>query len=299
MLNVVIMESHKKFYRVFRLISLLSSPPAKSINSLASSIDVTERSLYRYIELLEALGFEIEKDASKHYFITSSEHDSKEVFTLEEADLIRQIIISQGNKSPLADGILKKLYINTEVNISVNHLINANLSSHINKLSEAIATNTQAILKQYFSLNSETVTDRLIEPIGFTDNYKSLMAYEVETGRNKYFNIERITQVVLTDSPIVYTDKHEFQKPDIFGFAPNSNGKTHEIHLQMTMKAYLLLKEEYPLTLPYTKAVKGDYPYELTASVNNLKPVIRFCNGLKDEVQIISGFDYTLSEKLK
>jgi proteasome accessory factor C len=154
------MESHKKFYRVFRLISLLSSPPAKSINSLASSIDVTERSLYRYIELLEALGFEIEKDASKHYFITSSEHDSKEVFTLEEADLIRQIIISQGNKSPLADGILKKLYINTEVNISVNHLINANLSGHINKISEAIATNTQAILKQYFSLNSETVSDR-------------------------------------------------------------------------------------------------------------------------------------------
>jgi proteasome accessory factor C len=110
------------------------------------------------------------------------------------------------------------------------------------------------------------------------------MAYEVETGRNKYFNIERITQVVLTNSPIVYTDKHDFQKPDIFGFAPNSNGKTHEIHLQMTMKAYLLLKEEYPLTLPYIKEVKEEFPYELIVTVNNLKPIIRFAEGLKNDV---------------
>lgn len=278
------MESHKKFYRVFRLISLLSSPPAKTISSLASSIDITERSVYRYIDLLEAIGFTIEKDRTKHYFITDSEHDIKEIFTLEEADLIRQIIVSQGNKSPLAEGILRKLYINTEINLGVKNLINAHLSGHINKISEAIATNTQVILKQYFSLNSETVTDRAVEPIGFTDNYKSLIAYEVESGKNKYFNIERITQVTLTNTPIAFLDKHEFQKPDIFGFAPNTNGETHEIHLKMTMKAYLLLKEEYPMSFPYIKEVKEEFPYELIASVNNLKPILRFAEGLKNDV---------------
>ena len=279
------------------MISLLSSPPAKTISSLASSIDITERSVYRYIDLLEAIGFTIEKDTTKHYFITHSEHNIKEIFTLEEADLIRQIIVSQGNKSPLAEGILRKLYINTEINLGVKHLINAHLSGHINKLSEAIATNTQVILKQYFSLNSETVSDRTVEPIGFTDNYKSLMAYEVDSGKNKYFNIERITQVVLASNPIVFLDQHEFQKPDIFGFAPNSNGEIHEIHLQMTMKAYLLLKEEYPLAFPYIKAVKGDFPYELIATVNNLKPIVRFCNGLKNDVRIVKGVDYPFSDQ--
>jgi hypothetical protein len=109
------------------------------------------------------------------------------------------------------------------------------------------------------------------------------MAYEVDSGKNKYFNIERITQVNLTNTPIAFLDKHEFQKPDIFGFAPNSSGEIHEIHLKMTMKAYLLLKEEYPMSFPYIKEVKEEFPYELIASVNNLKPLIRFTEGLKND----------------
>ncbi|MBK9402179.1 MAG: hypothetical protein IPN36_15475 [Bacteroidetes bacterium] len=38
-------------------------------------------------------------------------------------------------------------------------------------------------MKKYHSVNSNIISDRLVEPICFTDNYQSLAAYEIKTGR--------------------------------------------------------------------------------------------------------------------
>jgi len=53
----------------------------------------------------------------------------------------------------------------------------------------------QVLLKKYQSINSESITDRIVEPFGFTENYQTVMAYEPATQKNKTYNIDRIGSV--------------------------------------------------------------------------------------------------------
>ena len=66
------------------------------------------------------------------------------------------------------------------------------------------------MIKGYSSANSQSVTDRLVEPTCFTDNYDSVSAFEIKTRLNKYFNIERMTGVEVQDTPMKYEKQHEF-----------------------------------------------------------------------------------------
>ena len=59
------MYNQHRIYRVFQLINQLQAGPAKSSGSLAKMLGVTVRSVYRYLDLLEQLGFRVEKDAHR------------------------------------------------------------------------------------------------------------------------------------------------------------------------------------------------------------------------------------------
>ena len=45
-----------------------------------------------------------------------------------------------------------------------------------------------------------------------------LVAFEISTGRIKYFNLERITDVQVKAQRMSNESKHEDVKPDVFGF---------------------------------------------------------------------------------
>jgi len=45
--------------------------------------------------------------------------------------------------------------------------------------------------------------------------------------------------------------KHQDVKPDVFGFGEKE--KSYELIMKMSLRAWLFLKDEYPMTIPYTK----------------------------------------------
>ena len=65
------MYNQHRIYRVFQLISQLKAGPAKSPGSLAKMLGVTVRSVYRYLDLLEQSGFQVEKDAHGKFFLVN------------------------------------------------------------------------------------------------------------------------------------------------------------------------------------------------------------------------------------
>jgi hypothetical protein len=99
----------------------------------------------------------------------------------------------------------------------------------VEQISIAIIEGQQLLIKNYTSANSQTVSDRIVEPMCFTDDYESISAFEVKTKQNKYFNIERMAEVEVLDSKMKYEKHHEFYKPDIFGFQGKSLNKEIEI----------------------------------------------------------------------
>jgi proteasome accessory factor C len=268
-----------KLLRVLQLIAILQESPAKSIQHLAKRIETTERSVYRYIDLIRACGFDLQRDANKRYFIIEPVQQGVR-FTPEETEFLQQLVLTAGKRNKLKDAVLSKIYLASDVNIVAGHLVNLKNGRIVERLAQAIADKEQVILKRYQSINSETISDRLVEPFGFTDNYHTVMAFEITSQKNKTYNLDRIKSIDFTNKAFAFEEKHEQQIPDAFGFS--FTGEQHNIELELSLKAYLLLKDEYPLTIPYIKYNPKSDLYELKIKVNDLKPIQRYMRGLQE-----------------
>jgi proteasome accessory factor C len=276
------MYNQHKILRVFQLINLLKSKPAKSIRTLAKTLDIDNRSIYRYFDLLRELGFQLEKDTYSRFCILSDDCEEEFMFTAEESVWLNELISTSGKDNILKDAILKKLYVNSEIKIQGKQFFKAYLSKLVEQANIAIKTKEQILLKKYYSANSQNIEDRLVEPIHFTDNFQHLVAYEVNTHTIKHFHIERITEIELLEKSFQFEDQHRMSETDVFGFA--RDGEQFEVNLLMSLRAYVFLKEEYPSTNPYLKYDKKSDKYRLTVTVNNMAPVERFINGLTGEI---------------
>jgi proteasome accessory factor C len=285
------MLNQHKILRVLQLIALLKKEPSKSIKFIAGILESTDRTVYRYLDLVKELGFDLQRDAHNRFFIVSEENDEIIDFNNEEVSLLRELLLSSGTKSNLKDALLRKIYLKSEIAIQGNHLLNAHLGKIVSDLSKAITEQKQVVLKRYQSANSNTISDRVVEPISFTDNYTSLCAFEVASAKNKYFNIERITEVEVLQNQYEFEDQHQFDAPDAFGFTA-LNSLPFAIDIRLNLRAFVLLKQEYPLVVPFVKQEPKTNTYRLKMSINNPKPVIRFVLGLLDDVDIIGSIEF-------
>ena len=272
------MFNQNRIYRVFRLINLLKSTPAKSIKRLSESMEVSERSLYRYMELLVEVGFIIQKDSSNRYYLN---HDHIESFTKEEAELISKSISSNQKNNPLVKSIRTKLVLLDEMNVASNEIVASHYSKVISKLQEAIETKSQVILSKYQSASTESVSDRLVEPVSFSSSFDSITAFEVESGKNKFFKIERIGNVQILGKPFEHVEKHESLESDIFGF--NNTGDRHLVKLQLSMRAKLWFIDDYPLSVSFIKE-EADGQWILETEVFNMEPVYRIIRSMPDDI---------------
>ena len=281
-----LMVNQHKLLRVLQLISLLRQRPPKSIRFVAGLLNSTDRTVYRYFDLLKAVGFDLQADDHKRYFIAGLGGDMDgAVFTNEEAVLVRKLLLTGARRNKLRDSILKKLSVRSEVATQADLLVNARAGTLVEILSGAIAAGRQVILRKYHSANSDAISDRLVEPVRFTADYHAICAYEPASGRNKMFNIERITGVSVTRKPFQFRERHQWEPVDAFGFTIQDSAPM-QIDLLMGVKASVMLKEEYPLVTPFLHREGRSSRFRLRMTVNNPKPVVRFVLGMLDNVEI-------------
>ena len=271
------MLNQHKILRVLQFIAFLEQEPSKTVVQLASLLDTTERTVYRYLDLVKECGFDVQRDKINRFYIVN-ERNSGVRFTSEESDYLKQLVLTCGQKSKLKDTVLSKIYLSSDTTIVAGHLINAKNGKIVERLSAAIANKEQVILKKYQSINSESITDRVVEPFGFTDNYSTVMAFEPSSLKNKTFNIDRIAAVAFNNQKCQFEENYEQQLLDAFGFA--FSGQKYPIHLELPLKQYLLLKNDFPMTAPHFKFNAKKELYELNIEVNDLTPVERFLRGI-------------------
>jgi predicted DNA-binding transcriptional regulator YafY len=235
------------------------------------------------------LGFEVKRSEAGRFYIESIEEEQTP-FTALEVDYITKMVSTVGKNSAIAHSVLHKVGHYTEHEVAARNIYNAHLWQIIEKLSLAIQEKKQVMLVKYYSARSETITDRLVEPMQFTDNYEAISAFEVSTEQNKYFNIERISEVKLLDSDMFFEDKHEFFKPDVFGFQGTEMDK--EVEFEMSLRASLILKEEYPMSRAYIKALPGGKRFVFKAKVQAYEGPARFVKGFGENVKVTGVFGF-------
>jgi predicted DNA-binding transcriptional regulator YafY len=137
-------------------------------------------------------------------------------------------------------------------------------------------------------LNTQKISDRIIEPITLTDNYNSVCGFEIETQLNKYYNLERITEVIQLEDEQQFHQLHQLDEMDVFGFS-EKNGQKFTIELLVSLRAYILLKEQYPkIENHITKEINSE-KYRVKIDVNNPKPITRFILGLKEDIEVVGS----------
>jgi predicted DNA-binding transcriptional regulator YafY len=251
------MRNQNKILRVFQLINLLKSHPPKSICHLADVLESTERTLYRYFNLLEELGFELKRDELNRVFISTDKPGEELTFTREEIVFLKKLLQSVGKKVKIKDSIIGKLLVHSDVQIGTKLALNAHLGKIVETINRGIETKRQVVLRKYHSLHTNSISDRIVEPISFTENYSAIIAFEVSSKQNKIYNIDRIIAVELTRHPFRNGKLHHIAELDSFGFARGDNEYTIELHL--SMRAALLLKEEYPRSTDGIRMIEGHH----------------------------------------
>jgi predicted DNA-binding transcriptional regulator YafY len=290
----------QKILRVFKLINLLRSNIGKPVHKLAESLETDPRTIYRYFKLLEALGFEIEKKHSKFRIVDRVENPNDYAFGTfneEEIQFMNDLVSKSSKKNLLKDSILQKINIRSDFRQSVNQLFNANLGIYVDLIAQAIKDQNQVILRDYYSLSSDSVSDRLVEPVAFNTNFDSIYALEVESKEMKMFKIERIGEILLTSRPFKYQSFHKPLEQGLFGF---SGKNQFPVHLKLSKKSYQLMMEEYPDAKPFTYT-KNRNQYFFEGKIPQLPGLARFILGLPGELKVLEGEELKayLKEQLK
>lgn len=278
-----------KIERMLRLMKMMSGNNNYTIEELAQKLDLSYRSVYRYIDTFKASGFTVIKVRSNVYRIGKMprsyvDMDKLIYFSEEEAYLINSMINGLHPTNQLKANLKKKLSAIYSCTSIADYVHSENAISNINELEAAVRERRKVILKAYESANSHEVSDRFVEPFEFTTNCIDIWGYDLEKKENRVFKISRIGNVVILDDPWSHEDKHMKSKTDCFRM---SGFEQTPVKLELSLRAKNLLIEEYPLSEKDLKKDNGTWMLE--TFVSDMAGVGRFVIGLADEVKIIDS----------
>lgn len=275
--------------RLLRIMKMLTANTMYTVEDIAHRLNISPRTVYRYINSFRNSGFVIKKhgnrlrlDKSSPYFKELSELIH---FTEEEAYILKSAIESIDETNALKQMLKKKLYTVYDYKILAETIVNKKDARNVKLIVDAIEDKRQIILKDYSSPHGETIRDRKVEPFAFTTNYVQVWCYDTEELTCKLFKTSRIRAVELLNEHWKNIDRHNKGYIDIFRISSNH---LHPIQLKLNLRSYSLLIEEHPLSAKYIKKVSGN-EWILETNVCSFKGVGRFILGLYEDIEILES----------
>lgn len=275
---------------MLQLMKYLSGNTSHTIEALAEKLHISPRSIYRYMDNFKEAGFAVNKVCSSIYSMPVIERMkgfdiSKLVhFTEEEAYIINSLIDSLSDDNALKNGLKEKLVSLCEGTCISEYIGRRSNATNVACLASAIKEEKKVILHGYDSSHSGKTRDRIVEPFGLIPNDVEVWAYDLEDGSNKLFRVSRIESVEILDER--WTSKDLHQKGFLDPFRMASFSPTH-IRFSMSLMAYNLLLEEFPMAEKYVSKHQGSWLFD--GDVAMMEGVGRFVIGLAAEIQIIDS----------
>lgn len=281
-----------KLERLLRLMQILTANKTMSVNQISERLNMSVRTIYRYIDTFREAGFVIKKedhfirlDKTSSYFKDISQLIH---FTEEESYILKCAIESIDENNIMKQNLKKKLYTVYDYKILSETIVSRKNAQNVEALVLAIQNKKQAILRNYSSAHGKDIRDRVVEPYEFTTNYVQVWCYCAEEKMNKLFKVSRIGMVEVLE--VNWNDPHNHQSGYIDIFRLNSD-KIYPLKLKMGLRSASLLTEEYPLANRDIKKI-SDNEWLLDTKVCTFNGVGRFVMGLLEDIEIIDSPDF-------
>ncbi|SOD88389.1 helix-turn-helix transcriptional regulator [Spirosoma fluviale] len=278
------MAAQQNLTRTLKLIRLLKQRPGKTLGQLAQLLECSPRHARRFMDALEEAGFIIDSEGKRppRFYLYEDERRQRANFTEEEAQLLQEALASIASINPLLAPLRQKIYQYSTLLPIANGLVDQHQSHVVAQLAEAIRDRRQVRLLRYHSINSNSISDRLVEPYSFSENFTRLTAFEPESNTVKTFKTQRIEDVLILDLA------QENPPSEILTDPFDWPGEPRNVSVRLTYQAYHLLTEEFPVTrldiTPNPDDTTFQYRYEGT--VNSWIGIGRFVLGLPGQVQV-------------
>ena len=281
-----------KVARMLRLMQLLASNVNYSVDELMDKLEMSRRTIYRYLDTFKEAGFAVQKVGSsgtvyKLATLKSSQMDLSKIvyFSDEEAYVVNRLIDRLDDTNAMKQGLKRKLTAVYDATNIGNYVDRKSNSANIEALAEAIREKKAVLLKDYSSSHSGTTKNYRVEPFKFNTNYIDFWAYDLGAGMNKCFKVPRIEDVVQLEEPWQCEDAHAADPTDVFRM---HGGEPVHVRLQLDNTARNLLVEEFPLAEQGLTQQK-DAGWVWEGDIYRLEGAGRFVLGLSDHIRVLDG----------
>lgn len=276
-----------------RLLKLLSGNRLYSLQDLADRFEVSERTIYRYLNQIENAGYILERSEG-HYRLVQELSNIRGLnelfhFTEEEVHIFYQALSTINADTELVNRLLKKLHSLYDFKALKDLTLTTNIEK-VQLLSEGMKRSQQVILKNYRSSNSATISDRTVEPFSFMHDYKGIWCVDICDKKIKQFRLSRIDSIELLSHKWRYTHLHSL--PFVDAFRMSAAKPLTNVKASLSLKAYNLLIEEYPLAEKYIDLKKEFRSYYLDIPIANYEGISRFVLGLLGDIKVKEPIEF-------
>lgn len=148
---------------------------------------------------------------------------------------------------------------------------------------------SKKVIKLIAYHSASGVKDRVIKPIDLLPVRGLVVGVEVGDKKPKVFKLRRCGGVEVTSEPVL-TNRVREVEVDAFNMGPSDSGESFDVSIKLSRRAWILLREEYPLTEKnISETDDKDYPYELKTRIQNVAGIGRFCLSLPGQYKIERG----------
>ena len=278
---------HDKLERELNLLLLLIENHNYTVPELCERMQISPRNFYYYIEFFRDAGFIVEH--KRPYYRISKDSpffrklDATIHFTEDEALTMRHILEQTGNDSLQVARLKQKLDKLYDLEISNRPELHEQVAHNINMLYLAIKQHCCAVLHDYSSPHSNTVSTRTVEPFLFMNGNSEVRCYEPATKMNKTFKVSRIGQVEVMDLLWANEPRHRTIHTDIFMF---SGEELLPVSLRLGRLSMQVLVEEYPRAEKFITSCGKD-TWQADLLVCSYAGIGRFVLGLFEDIEIL------------
>jgi predicted DNA-binding transcriptional regulator YafY len=159
---------------------------------------------------------------------------------------------------------------------------------NVSSIYDAIKQKRTVVLEGYSSANSNTLSNRLVEPFLFLNGNQEVRCFEISSKMNKTFKLSRVQDVKILDLFWQYEKYHREMLTDIFMFSSESQ---QLVKLRLGRLSASLLREEYPQSERYIEPDDNDH-WLVELPVSSFKGIGRFVLGLMEDIDVLENDDF-------
>lgn len=291
----------EKLSRQLNLMTILTQNRTYTIEEICPMVNMSKRTIYRYIDAFRQAGFIVEKEGTRYRLDRHSPFFRKICdqiyFTDDEALTINHLLYSVVDHSPQIRHLREKLSRLYDNHVLASHEVDERVGHNLQHIYRAIREHRVCILRDYNSPSSDRTSDRVVEPFQFLHENTEVRCWELASQTNKTFKISRIGRVDVLDLLWSDTAKHEMIRTDLFHF---SGPEQHPVSILLGRLATSLLLEEFPAAQDYITP-QDDGRNLLQTDVCSYIGVGRFVLGLYDDIEVVGdeGFKQFLQHRIQ